>query len=818
MDARFDLLRPDWAVVALIALGALGAFLGARQGGAAARLGRAGLTALVALLSGWGLVAIGTPAAQCVLALLVVASAVALAWRYYTPARRDFLGRFPTATCRLCRAIALAGIAALLAQPVCNSTESMLQRPALAVLLDQSQSMSIRDGDDETAPTRADATNAAFARADLVGLERFHDITLMGLGEALVPIDDWRIEPSKPATAIAAALRSTAGGQSPSQSPLAAILLVADGAENTVAPGVVTQAARELQDQGIALVAVGVGPFADEVADLALEPLAVPSRVSFRDRLNIAVVARAVGMQGRVVRVDWLWDEEVFDSRTAKIIELSATLRETTRARPPRPGLVRLTARVSATDGPELAKVSKIIDVRDEEILVLIVARQPTSETAFVARALRGDPRLEPIVRLRPQPAAKAGALPLDGVDVVLLATAEFGAAQISALVEAVDRDGVGLLLAGGHEMFNDGDVNRSALTLVSPVEFVIRPRYPAPIRFQPTLAARDHPAMQGLADAGSTIWAQLPEILGGIRWGSTKPLATVLARDALDRPILVAQEFGRGRCMAAGWDATWPWALGSDDGLRLHRAFWRQLVVWLANRRPVAWVLADEPSYSLDAVRSGARVITIRAGVAGVAAGSVERKWTAKLELRRLGGTDSATKQTAASRPRASARPVETQPPTTDGPWPLTVRRRGDDAWVAELPEALASRSWLTPGDFELVFTATGAGADAGDSMELEGRSGFTIEQLNPEFAAPTANIGLLKRAAEETRASGGRYVSIDRLPDLIADLAEQDKRIRVQRETQRAPVKDQPWRVWSVIIAALAIEWGVRKRNNLL
>ena len=60
-------------------------------------------------------------------------------------------------------------------------------------------------------------------------------------------------------------------------------------------------------------------------------------------------------------------------------------------------------------------------------------------------------------------------------------------------------------------------------------------------------------------------------------------PGAVVLADAGPDKPLLVAADYGEGRVMAFAGDSTWRWWMHGFESA--HKRFWRQVVLWLAQK-----------------------------------------------------------------------------------------------------------------------------------------------------------------------------------------------------------------------------------------
>ena len=304
--------------------------------------------------------------------------------------------------------------------------------------------------------------------------------------------------------------------------------------------------------------------------------------------------------------------------------------------------------------------------------------------------------------------------------------------------------------------------------------------------------------------DDGRRVWQELPPLGGAATLGRPKPAALVLATDENERPLLVAHEAGRGRCLIAAWESTWPWALASDTGHTVHQELWRQMVIWLANRRPRAWVLTDQPQYAEAALASGEVAVEINAGISG-------------LDLA-LGNAPDATVQAA-----MTLRPAD-QAKQPDAAMSIKLERRGD-TWVARLPDLAGQTQAPTAGTYVLEFFARvirqTPGVDAAQAAALEqeftARTRFSVLVELLEQRAPNANLPLLHAAAERTGGCGGRYVKLAELPGLLQDLADKDQRQRVATPVRHDLVASDPWGLLAWLVLLLGVEWAVRKRCGL-
>lgn len=831
MIAAFWWEQPGWLVL-LLALGA--GWVALRRSGAAERasgtdaprragtrrrlrrLLAAGAAAGVAALVGWWLLRAGTSGGLVLLGALGGGGMAALTFAAYGRQRAGLstLGRIGLTALRLAASTLLL---VLVARPVWDWEVVEWRKPLLVALLDQSESMSLADGSaDRAGRTRAARANAVLngARRLLARLERAYDVRLWGVGEGHEPLTTWRIDPQMPLTGLVLALRDAGRMRTPEGAPPATVIVISDGAENIEAPRALRPAAEALARQGTALVAAGVGPVPGETPLAELDPLALPAQLSVRDRLRVPIRGRVQGCGGAEVQVELWWDAECVATRTVSVARSVERFGCELDLVPAAAGVHRVTARVVLPQrlGGHAFEACAIVNVRDDQIRVVQVEDTPRTEAAFVARALAGDPQIELTRRFLfaeedADSAASLGTLVWSDYDVVILGRIREKLSDdlLAALARAVSEDGVAVLLAGGRALFNDRDYGDSPLAVLSPVGLV-RDEFglAGPVSFVPTAAGSRHPILRtepapGTATAPAA-WAALPPLGEAALLGRVKPLATVLATDDAGRPLLAVHEVGRGRCAAAAWTSTWVWALASDEGTILHRRLWRQLVLWLANRRPRAWVLTDEPLYQHAALSGGRRRVRVRAGVTG-------------LDWAQLGGPVGAiTAQLDLIADGERRR--------------LPLRREGDE-WRAEFPAPGQGRAALPPGQYELEFRVVPAGeaeaapgtrpAVEGAADRLVARTAFRVEQMEVERRPPTANLPALQTAARQTAGVGGGYYDIEELPEALERLLGNDRRQAVRRRVRYSVVEREPGVLLAVLAATLGFEWAVRKRAGL-
>ena len=838
MSASCVIEHPGWLGACAVALFGLRAAL-RRRGPQPNR--RTWLTPIaVAALVFW-LLAVGTTAAHLALWLIGALSAI-VASRAMAPTDA------PASTRRAClalRAAAWIGLLIAVSQPGLRRTTTAWAKPLLVAALDQSKSMSASTADGQT---RAALCNGVLdaAQPQLRRLQELYDVRFVDIGAAPQPGRGWQIRPADTLSGVTAALRLASRWRSTADEPAHAVLLLSDGGENLANADETIALAREMAVAGTRIFALGASDAPGTASGARIDAMEHPARVGLRDEFEVEVAAEVSAWSAAEVVVSLGWEGQAPQSQVVPTDAPSAKVRAAFRLTPTAYGPNRISASIHAPgERASQAARASVVEVTDDRLRALLLARRPRVETAFVARALASnaegparaaEPGADGLFAVKQwfwEADAASGAAPRsDGFDVILLLDAAPDAPQapmISEIVEAVRTRGTGLLVAGGAETFQSDALARSELAAASPVALAAASgAVPGGARVIPTAAglrgplrlASDEPSAQadqppGLhprPPAGPDSWSELPPAHEVLRLVGLKPLAIPLAVDENGACILAGHDFGAGRVAAAGWMSTWPLALASDAGAAAHAGLWRGLATWLANRRPRAWVATDALTYPALLLRRGERKIEVRAGLVGAAPGA---DVVARLTLR-----SAADPSGAATLPAA---PVALDVPLS----------RLRDEWRATLPGSFAGA--LPPGLHVLGFrvdsnaagevppSSTGAASSpsgpsaAGAVQTWEARTSFSIEDVDLELRAPNANLLLLRDVADATRANGGRYWDVRDLTSACEGLLNDDRRQRIVRELRFDPTIDAAWPLLLSIAALFTADWALRKRAGL-
>jgi hypothetical protein len=156
---------------------------------------------------------------------------------------------------------------------------------------------------------------------------------------------------------------------------------------------------------------------------------------------------------------------------------------------------------------------------------------------------------------------------------------------------EFVDRRGGGLLFLGGRQALADGVWGGSQLNDLLPVTLPMIngtfQRQPATVSL--TAVGADSAVTRLVDDraANMALWGKLPYLMDYQDPGTVKPGASELAQmhvGGRTLPLLVTENYGRGRTAVLATGGTWRWQMSLPLGDPTHSVFWHQLLHWLVS------------------------------------------------------------------------------------------------------------------------------------------------------------------------------------------------------------------------------------------
>ncbi len=541
--------------------------------------------------------------------LLFALAGAGLAAIVFTLLRRSELGILQRGVIGLLQFAFLALALLLLWRPVLNVERIRDRENVVAVVVDDSGSMNAPHG--QQGSWREQAVRALQDSGALEQIGASSELRLFAFDDRAQSLESLDALPGGAgATRIGDALTTVT--QMAASVPMAAVVLVSDGAENG---GSLDEAQlARLSATGIPVHAIGVGPEQSD-NDVELEQLQAPDSAVAGEMLRAVVSIRHQRQRGTRVRV---YDGEKLVA--AQEVPLPGKAGLTTvgiefpageeGVRDLRVALDAVKDEASALNNERRA----IIDVDGRPRSVLYIEGEPRWEYKFMRRAADGDRSLRVVSAMRATPnrfyrqGVKSGdelkeGLPeseaeLDAFDAVILGSIEaaaFSREQHEWLKDYVDRRGGSLLMLAGRDGMGDGGWGRVPVQALLPARL---PGGPQPsygslsTRARLTTYGEESPIGRLDADPvkNQKLWSELPSLTDFQNIGPLRPGAVVLleAQSAQRAdPLLVWQRYGRGSTWLLATASSWRWQMRLPLEDQRHEQFWRQLLHALAAPAP---------------------------------------------------------------------------------------------------------------------------------------------------------------------------------------------------------------------------------------
>jgi uncharacterized membrane protein len=569
------------------------------------------------------------------LVLLILAAAAGLAWLI-----RSHLAR-AAPVMRSWRASVIWGLQTLLAalllvllwQPAITVAELKPQQNIIAVLVDDSRSMAIS----EDGFTRQAQAVKALQSGVLTSLNRSFQTRLYRVDNVPARIDSLKdLRPDAPSTRIGDSLKQLS--EETSDLPIGAVVLLSDGDDNT--GGIGADAISALRARHIPVHTVGFGR---ERAghDVELDDAVVAPRALADSRVAARIALHQRGYAGAkidlTVRDVSAGQVKVLATRTISLGRDGNLQTEILMFDIGGAGAKTLQIAAGPLPGEENTAnntLTRVVNVGSEPRRILYMEGEPRWEYKFIRQAEEDD-RMVQIASIDrtsenkiyrqgiSDPKELADGFPsrpddlfvYQGLIVGSVEAGYFTPGQQELIREFVDRRGGGLLLLGGQFALADGGWNASNLTDLLPATLPTQPgtfhREADPKNGTTHATAELAPAgvdsaITRLVDdpaANAAKWKKLPYLMDYEDPGTPKPGAAVLANtitpEARKLPLLITENFGRGRTAIMATGGSWRWQMSSPLGDTAHDLFWQQLLRWLVADTP-GHVAASVPAQML--------------------------------------------------------------------------------------------------------------------------------------------------------------------------------------------------------------------------
>jgi hypothetical protein len=669
------------------------------------------------------------------------------------------------------RGLALVLILLLIFEPVLSFLFNRTEERSIALLIDQSASMSI---DDESG-NRGERVKDFLSSGELKRLNSTGRLRVFAFADSVseIPVD------SLSSLRFAGIGSNLAGGwqqaeQSLAGKNLAAIVVVSDGIQN-LGPNPV----RVASESSVPIYTIGVG-------DTTLQKDAVISEILTNEityvgsKVPVDIRVRADGLPNQSSRIRLLRSNgrEIasepirFSSQQSEIpISLEFTADE--------PGDVRLIAVLDSVPGEKsLAnnRRSVIIRVLDSKSQTLLLSGPPTADLTFLRQALESDTALDVNTfielggRYLNGRSAPTDEMIRDAELIVLInyPTSNTPPSNLASIKQAAESHNTPALFFAGPNLSRD---RMSTLSGVLPAQLA---------KTNPTAnrvvvrAASSHPLLTG-SDYNPAQWLELPPVLGGI--GNFEVDAGALTLVKLSREsagveedepaVVLAERTGRRAAAILCWD-TFRWKIGMvKEGAASE--FYDDLI-----SRTVNWLIAPVEEQRVKVTTS-------------------KKLYSGGESVRFIGqvyGTDLKPRDDAA---------IDLRVESGDRVEVVPMKNRGNGRYEGEFTP------W-SDGDFKFK-----AAAAVGQDTLGSDQGRFAIEAFNIELIDSRSRFDELRQIAEK---SGASFAEIDNAGGLLSQLKFDPVSIITGREI---PLWNRAMMLW-IIIILLAAEWTLRKRSGML
>jgi hypothetical protein len=742
-----------------------------------------------------------------------------------------------------CRALCLALIVLLLADPVLRIRFINEPKPLLWVLFDGTESMAIEDelATDERAAldvatglsTNNGTTVGKRPRVDYVKawVEKTQDNTLLQLAErfrlrgftfenaeGVRPLD-WSVPGSEsPDVTKAGAALSTNGQVTAlgraledlslrhSATHLQGVIVVSDFDQNA-GPAAVPLAAK----LGVPVYTVGVGPVA--AVDLAVD-LQAPPVMKKSERTSLVVTLRQTGLEGETAQLTVTARQTGSDGLSSAseiaVGQRAVTLNEPTTTlevpfTPEQVGRFEFTAVVAPLEGEIVEqnnRASRDVTIRDDFLRLLFVEYEPTWEWRFIKEVFHRDK----LVGMRGFRTFLRSADPkVRGTNELFLPTltpsrAEFFANDViflgdmpaSALSsrfcemtkEFVEKFGGGLVVIAGRQ-FGPAQLAETPLADLLPVVVTdeSRPRDAQPFQLRRTAEAGfvDFMQLGGSESENDKAWKNLGELPWYQPVARPHPLASVLAEHPSD--VCADGKTPQPIIAIRRYGRGEVVYVGLNETWRMRakhgEMYYRQLWGQMIHRLGLSHALGSQKRFVVRTDRPQYQMDEVVQITAEAFDANFEPLAAEKLPQRTLTGQLDL--------PREANPSVESQPVT------LTQLREG--VFEAQVPVTAGGEYRLRVKD---------------PITREESQVSFRVASLSAERRSAVRNVALQQALAQET---GGMAYDLTTASRLV-----QDVKFRPQPE-QSVKVFSlaMTWLCFGTVVALLLGEWLVRKAMNL-
>ncbi len=718
-----------------------------------------------------------------IIALILVGALSVISWR-----RSPHRGR--TAALECLRFLSALVVVLLLWQPEWLTTVHPDTKPQIAILWDDSKSMTTVDA---ALPPVLSEKSAIVSRADWVKTALASDLwkPLEANGANEVTALPFATPPAVSSVIAGTDLEAPLTDILTTKNNLRAVVLLSDGDYNLGQPPVA--AAQKLRLRGVPLFPIPVGSKV-RLPDLDLLSVTAPTYGIVGENVQIPFTIRS-SLDRQVRTIVRLRDESGRERTKDIIIPPNAETYDSILWRLEKEGSSTLELSIPVADGELVATNNShkfTIAGRPEKIRVLVVETLPRWEYRFLRNALSRDPGVE-LSCLLFHPTLGPGEgkdyikeFPskiedLAKYDVIFLGDVGVGADQLTKeqceLIRGlVENQASGLIFMPGSQG-NEFSLLDTGLSDLMPVLLDYENQrgsaesIPSPLTLTTEGRASLLTMLGNNEEENPEIWRRLP----GFYWHApvvkAKGGAEVLAVHGNRRgkygpiPLLVTKPAGSGKVLFMGIDSAWRWRRGVED--LYHYRFWGQVARWMSYQRNMAAGQRVRLFFNPERPEPGAS-LTLNAN-AFDPNGAPLKEGTVAVDL---------------TAPDGRSQRIELQ--------------KNDSAWGA-----FSGRFKVDlPGAWKLRATATGA-----EDKPLE--TTILVQGTEIEKIGQPARPEVLEEMAKVSR---GRVIQ----PAQLADLIKEINALPAPRPLENRIPLWSHWATVAALVTLLGIFWIGRKLNG--
>jgi uncharacterized membrane protein len=691
----------------------------------------------------------------------------------------------------LLQTLLVALLLLMLWHPALSIATLRAQQNIVAVLVDDSGSMA--HPDEAGGATRRAAAVQVLDSGLLKSLQDKFQVRLYRLTDRLDRFDKLeQLTSSAPATHIGDGLKQVVAVAA--SLPIGAVVLASDGADNS--GGVDLETIAEIRRQRIPIHTIGFGQ-EKTARDVEISDVQLPARALPDSRLGALVSFHQHGYAGQKATITLREKQRVLAQQQVTLKGDGIEQSEAVLFNAGAAGVRAVETTIEPLPGEENAKnnmITRLVNVDQRKPRILYLEGEPRWEFKFLRRAVEDDPNIDLVTMLRTTqnkiyrqgiadqheledgyPTKVEQLFAFDGLIMGSVDAPYLTPTQQNLIHDFVDRRGGGLLFLGGKDALSDGGWKQSADADLLPVTLPDRKdtffRVGATVEL--TAAGADSLITRLEDEPVKNVdrWKRLPDVMHVQDVGQPKPGGVVLV-NALPTtggkvPLLITQNFGRGRTAVFATGGSWRWQMLQPVADKSHEMFYQQLLRWLVSDTPRR-VTTSTPKQ----VISDDAHVSLRAQVRDR---TYLQASDAKTEAHILG-------------PDGLAETIEMRP----------------DA----LEAGVYTADWTTPkaGSYLVEVVSTRGTEELGRDTITFRREDGVAENFHTE-----QNRELLEKLASET---GGRYYRPEDAQKLGKDISYSEAGITV-RETR--DLWDMPI-VFLLLLVLRSAEWLLRRKWGVI